>query len=833
MMQNRRACGRLALAALLLIGCPSQDEDTPLDLGKDAPIDVAEDTTDGTGDDGNATDLPDADTGPELVCGAAPKVSEPFPAKEIGVRITSPSGATGLLYSSATVALGGHAFGDIAKLEWSAGSQSGEITPGFFWQTSGIALDKGDNTIVVTATGANGGKATDRVVITSQPSPLQGVRLLISPDHLFVGEQRTLRFTLSVPLGEVEQDQVNLYATDEQGVDVAPPKVLKLWDDGLAAGADRCDGIGGDKVFSGCQAEKGSGPGQRCFRVKLQLGGTTILTPTTCVSIVARIDQNACLAMRQTLDQGLAAYGAAGDHAGGLSSAQLAMLESSGAVGVAEVGEAAGGHGLWVRFANGALAAVPLGIPEGFRGTPIGSRHVTLLRAHENPDEIDAAAACLSGDICPPFDRSGPHTGGAVSLDRMRELRGNGVIAFSGHGGAYFTGNAARYGWRSPANQEVWWTGEALACEALVGHAVVCTSTSDCPGGSHCVATAGGEDGGECINPTQADLALGRVVIGPSTYGITPSFVDHYLAGSLPKSIVYAGSCYSLFNGSMAMAFLGAGAGAYVGYDGLVRDEFAIEIGKRLFDGLAKDKKEIGEAMCYASDPEHPDTRALMAGSSGMTVDSPGLFNPGFELPGVQGWTVDGDGRRVTTFCGQTATEGKFMGLISTGLGFTDINGSVSQHLCIPEGIQTLTFSWKYYSAELEGTCGQQNFQDHYEVTLKKNDGATLEVLDCEVNDMCHYVAGACEPKPCKPPSDCGCGKCYEDFSGGMKETGAYKVAECLFEGQEVMTTGWIQQVVNVSSLAGTGPVTLTFSVQDKGQATNDTAILLDDIELK
>ena len=819
------------IAGLCLIGCPGGGDDPglPPDGTTAGESDVPDVVTPETSD-------PKPDAGPraQIAFENAPSYSEPFPAAQVGVRITDPSGARGHLLCTGTAVLGGVAFGEIESMSWKKGDLSGQITPSFYWQTSGIALDKGDNPITITAVGKDGSVATDTIVVTSHSCPLAGLRLRVSPDHIFAGEPRRLTFTLSLPLGTVEAGDVKLYGTGEDGANLSPLDVSDLRDDGLSTGS-RCDPVAGDLVYTGCRVADQAPPGRLCYRARVPIGLDTVATPTVCVDVLSRFDSAACFQIGKVLEAGRTAYASASAHEAGVELARTAALATASTVPVADSGLAAGGWGIWLRFSNGVLAALPLGIPDGFRGTPVGSHRAILFRAAAGGSEILQGAGKLTDKTCPPWDTRGPHEKQDATLSRFRELAGNGVIAFSAHGGAFFDGQTAGFGWRHSGYQEVIWTGEAVHCEELSSHAVACEKDSECPPGGLC-RPVGADGEGECVEQTHADLLRGRVAVGPESYGITPAFVDHYTGGLLPGSLVYAGSCHSLFNGSLAMAFLGAGAASYVGFNDIVRNGFAEHVGQLLLAGLVDDHKTIGEAMPYGWDPEHPDTHATMAGATALDLSSPGLFNAGFELPDMQGWAKDGDGRRVTSFCGETATEGKFMGLISTGLGFTTLNGAISQKLCIPAGTKTLRFSWKYFSAELPLSCATQ-FQDRWKVTLTKVDGSpAFSVLDCAVDDMCWYQEEGCTPEGCLPSKgDCDCGKCYEHFAPpGMEEKeGAYSEATCTFGEQPVQATGWVTEELDVSALAGGGPVTLTFSVKDVGQSTNDTAVLLDDVELK
>jgi hypothetical protein len=324
------------------------------------------------------------------------------------------------------------------------------------------------------------------------------------------------------------------------------------------------------------------------------------------------------------------------------------------------------------------------------------------------------------------------------------------------------------------------------------------------------------------------------VVLGDSSYGITPAFVEKYADGRLPKSLVYAGSCSSFWNSSMAMAYLGSGAAAYAGFSGPISEGFARFVGKKLFTGLMEEKKSLNESMCYATDPQHPKSHFLMAGNKSLSLNLTGIFNAGFELPALQGWRPKGDGRQVNSFCGSKAPHGQAMGLISTGLGFTQIYGEFSQRFCIPEGTQTMTFLWRYYSAELESTCGNDKYQDLWTVKFSREGAPDFDLKNCTVDAVCWSELPVCGPDfingGCKPPSDCPCGSCYETHPTEKPyavETG------CTFDGESVMSTQFISESVNVSALAGIGPVTLTFKVIDQGQSTNDTAVLIDNIQFK
>ncbi|MFT5432646.1 MAG: hypothetical protein ACI9OJ_003348 [Myxococcota bacterium] len=800
------------LLALTLCGCP----------GGGDPIETAEDALTSVSDvpeiieDTEVADVPDVMEGP-LQCDEAPEVDGPFVAHGLGVRITNPTGGGGVLYSGGSLSLGGVAFGEITSLKWTLGDESGSIVATGFWQVGGIALKSGDNLIEVVAEGP-AGTARDSVLVHVHPSLISGVDLVASPDHVYTGEERGVRVTFSYEVGNLDDESVKLVEVDATGKTL-PTTSWNLRDDG---NADSCDDVAGDRVFGACITVLQTAPGQRCFRATMETNVGTATSQLVCLDVFERISVADCLGVEQALTNANSAYTSTGDHSAGLVAARGVLTQAGATV----VGNAAGEYGVWARFPSGMLAALPLGIPSGYRGTPVDSRTALLLTTSGDDDEVIAAGSFFRPDTCPPFDTRGPHQGAAASVSRFREIRSAGIVAFAGHGGAFFEGLSEQYGWHHPGHQEIMWSGTTLNCGELQTTDTDCKTDTDCPAATHCVAVTGGEIPGTCVDDNQADLATGRLVVGPAGLGITPAFVERVADGKLPKTLVYSGACHSAYSGSLAMAFLGNGAGAYVGYSDLARSQWADAVGTQLFEGLATRAETVSEALCHSSDPKHPETETRLYGANALSAEVSGIFNQDFEQAGLLGWTRTGDARQLTSFCGQEPTQGKFMGLLSTGLGGSILNGTsgtFEQTFCIPASAKTLTFWWRFYSAELEEFCGTGGFQDRWEVTLSTSQ-TELEVKRCAMDDMCFYDTGDCQPKMCAPPSTCGCGDCYEPY---------FDVTECSFEGQPVKATAFVQETFSVTPLAGGGPVTLRISMKDAGDGVNDTAILIDDISLQ
>ncbi len=833
---------RLRRPALLLLtgallGCPESDPVVPPpDVPFAGEAVVPKDTADAA-----VPDVPqDTFVIPEVTCQKAPVATEAFPSAELGVRIVEPSGRPRFLVAGSGVVLGGRVFGNATALGWVKG-EAAAATPtpiplkGLLWQTGAIPLDVGDNVLRVIAKDAAGKTSEDRVVITAYPTAVKDVVLRAEPDTLFAAEAETIRVTLELPTSAVDATTIELQSLASDGQVEAT--LDKLRDDGDQTTASRCDAIAGDRVYSACVQVKRDDPKVPfCLRARMTVKGYgPILSPARCVPVVKRVRTAECKAFQAALNDARTAYEEAADHPAGL----LAALASLSAYGTAGASPDQGG--VWVKDdATGMLGAVPLSRDPLARGgtpatrtqtgalgaeTTVGSRRALVLRLKDGADEADIAAAALSKDQCPPYNvtsRLGPS---ADVVESLRALSGTGVLVATGHGGVFFDQLNGEPSFRHAGAQEALFLADGFNCESLPDTASPCQKNADCKAPARCVHAGGKPVPGRCLSATQADLGARRLALAPNGLALLPSFVDHYAEAGLPSSLVSVGACSSLWNGSLAMAFMGQGARVYTGWTGPVADAVATDAGTRFVQGLATDLKAAGDAFCTTEDPLHPGSRALLAGALNLSLDAPGLQNGDFELPKLAGWTAAGDGRRESSFCGQLPTEGEGHGMavISTGLGFTEASGSIEQRFCVPKGVNSLVFFWKYYSAELELSCGTLDYQDRFRVLATPDGKAPVELLKCTVSDVCLYDTAACLPKPCKPPSSCGCGKCYEPYS-------AVPASTCTFDGQPVMATGFTKKSINVSAYAGQGPITLRFEVTDGGQKTNDTAILLDAI---
>ncbi len=259
------------------------------------------------------------------------------------------------------------------------------------------------------------------------------------------------------------------------------------------------------------------------------------------------------------------------------------------------------------------------------------------------------------------------------------------------------------------------------------------------------------------------------------------------------------------------MEFFGAGAKAVVGYSGYVTSEFAYQQGSAFWSALVEEMKLTGDSLPEANveDPDNPGSRMRLLGAPNLNATNADLINPSWETGDLTGWQSTGDGRVISRLGITVPVEGKFMSIISTGLGYTPQTGEIYQTFCIPEDKIEMSFYWKFYSEEFKEWCGSI-YQDTFEGTLEGDDGM-ISFVNASVDDLC-------------PPQECtGCGGQYD----GLIQ------ADVIFDQGDVWMTHWRKAASNVMALAGAGAVTLRFFATDKGDSIYDTAILIDTVKFK
>lgn len=768
-----------------------------------------------------------------------------FPSKELLIKITGPSGSGYATSPGGIVSIAGVVFGTPDKITWISPNGTGVAVGAPFWQTDGIILKEGDNLITVIAQKGSE-QSTDTIVITYNPEFMFSGNLEVRPPALFVGETQKIYATIALgPFGSLVGSTLDLLEVQETGEMIS--SLGAMFDDGSNGDEIQKDGVYTRQVDFKCTT-----PGFVYLRagamVKGAFGKTyKALSAIAKIECVQRITPSACSSHQKTLIDAKQAYlNAISSSSGSPRESAIAVLK--GDPNVKEVSNQADEDGLWVLWDDGVLGAINLGHPDvrgsqeddqdwdsvssaitvedgSFQQIPILSRKTLLLSPFASEfgnDEIKFVQSIASVSECPYFNIKGTYVDAGANLSRFREWVDSGIFAIATHGETYFKTLSPqakqRYGWKHLGSHEVLWTGEAINCGNLTQSVKTCTSASQCPQGTFCMITQATYTGGTmnasgiCYDATQIDLATGRVVLGDKTYGVTPAFFLKYgLSHKAPQSLIYLGACKSLYNGSLASSFFASGAKSVIGYTNVVSNQFAIKQGSNFFAQMIEQKNTVGQAFGVgAQDPEHQGSFFSMFGARNLTVSFSDILNPSFETGDLTAWEKDGDARVITKLGIAGPTSGKFMGIISTGLGFTTQTGSIEQTFCIPQGKKTFSFFWKYYSEEFHEWCGSQ-YQDTFTASFTTKTGVNINVVNLAVDNLC-------------AKNDCfGCGSHYVGLTP----------SDVQFDQGDNHKTDWQKATYNISSLAGTGPVTLKFFCTDKGDSIYDTAVLIDNIKFE
>lgn len=799
------------------------------------------------------------DDGP--VDSGSPDVAESpfFPSEDLFLKILGPSAREVVSSAGSLVSVSGILFGKADTIEWSSPKGSGSITPEHFWLSDAIELDPGDNLVTVTARqGARTASDTVRIVYT--PGFLFTREPEVKPDTGFVGESVKTQFTIRLGQGAtLGENAIKLYSTQ---ADLSPDQVVgTMKDDGDVSSSG--DEILSDGVFSFSMNVKCNAEGRMSWRVGISVesGVSSYIAYSQPVTVecMPHLTSTECQAV---LDTQKAAKDLWEQKKGttDLESARAAVLAYlQGVATVDEAGLEAGGNGAWVRYKSGVLGVLSLS-PEGIRaggGEPgagddpaddddgdglasassallgvaeIASKSTYVLSPYASKlgqnDETDQIHQWLKDKACPTYDLVAQE-GAQVSLERMRSGMGAGILVLATHGDTFFGGMKAAaydsYAWGHKGAQETLFLGEAASCSALLTGVKSCYGAGTCPEGTECVITeaAGTSLSGTCVDRTQADLKRGRVAItGDGTFAVLPSFVERYGHGAMPDSLVYLGACRTAYNGTLAAEFLGAGAMAIAAFTGYVSSEFAALKGKEFFHALIEQDKVTGLAFPSTDleDPANKGSKFVMIGANDLTVTNSVIANEGFERSDLTGWTADGDGRVITRLGVTKPVSGKFMGILSTGLGFTVETGNIEQTFCIPPETYAFSFFWKFYSEEFHEFCGSE-FQDTFKARFVDAKGAEYTVVDVAVDDLCN-------------PEDCG-GCCDDGKCVGLVESDVQ-----FDKGDTHVVPKWQRAKMklvddNNNPIMATGPVTLSFFGTDKGDSIYDTVVLVDGLQFK
>jgi hypothetical protein len=301
----------------------------------------------------------------------------------------------------------------------------------------------------------------------------------------------------------------------------------------------------------------------------------------------------------------------------------------------------------------------------------------------------------------------------------------------------------------------------------------------------------------------------GTVKNKKDVYAIRAPFISD-LANTFPNSVIFNGSCESTMNPDLGNAFLGKGAKAYYGFTKVVNTPFCKRMADTVVKRLAMDLKTTGEAfMSGQSDPTKPFAVYEIKGQNDVHyADS--LINGDFEYGKIYGWTKTGDGRVISQLGHLSPTGGSYMGIISTGLGFTTSTGRISQTFTVDKNQTQLKIHWNFLSEEFLEYIGS-TYQDYFKVVIKTSDGIEHVLMNKTVDGIASDF-GASYPPP---------------VAGNLISVSP----EIVFDQGGVYMTDWQTSTFDISVYQGKR-ITLILTANDIGDSIYDTAILLDDIAI-
>ncbi len=758
------------------------------------------------------------------------------------VFITRPSGEPGFTTSSSPIMLEGFAEDDdgIAEITWqnAATDGSGTANPATSWSIASVELVEGDNRITVQATDTTGEANQAEVLAVYNPYLAFQDRVIFSETEVHPVHVLPVLVTVGiVPNENLVAGSVKLIRVDPED-HAELQEVAQLYDDGTL---ENGDDIAADWTFSTLLHVDALVPGYRYYRVTAltEDGGVEhqALSEVIEVAVLPRMTQ-------ADFDELYAVADAAMERVDAGQSAEetAAWLREQPDVAIAEASE--GGRGVWWVYENGILGGLVVPSPDHRGGAAAQSRLSARGRARpsarsgerlepacrgergepgtmrplageDDPFAIDNHDALYVGPFvwdfgasddyngawnivaqshCPTLTptelkndaREDTNTGPSV----WRSLSNYGAVVICSHGDTWFQGLFGvwedRFGDQSHDDPDLadprfgmrWWQKPFAQ-----------------------VVVAAWKPASALLH--QKDVMMHRLVIMPTLgFGITPSYIKHY-AKSFPKSIVWVGSCRSLYNKTMASAFIANGAQAYYGFSEYVLPSYAQPVGTTVFEQLVNQQKTVQEAFDQAvgdHGPHDGDVPAyfLRAGIPQAHIGDEVPTNGSFE-EGLSGWNPTGDCRAISSLGAVSPQHESRMSIVSTGLGAVLASTSVlTQTFCVPQSAENLTFQYNVVSEEPDEWVGTE-FDDKFSARLKVGDGGWQLLAFESINGSSWTPLGG-------------------DYFGGGDDTTYH--------------TGWRDVSHSLADARGQD-VTLEFRVWDRGDSIYDTAALIDQVEIE
>jgi hypothetical protein len=375
-----------------------------------------------------------------------------------------------------------------------------------------------------------------------------------------------------------------------------------------------------------------------------------------------------------------------------------------------------------------------------------------------------------------PHYSTGPWTG---TIDAFKYLNQYGAIVTTSHGDSFYSGLWTW--WKDKFGESIPWYADYFSEVCILANVAVTPANR--------------------IDYEQELVSQRLAIVHTSSgqgYVILPAFI-RFWSGTFPKSLVYVAACRSTYNNSMANAFLGKGAETYFGYSNYVLVDFAFTHGLKIFDEMIKSAKNTGEVTGVgdvSNDPPY-NARFDRIGATNLAFDL-GLKNGDFETGNTVGWTGAGDTRVINSLGPLQPPSGKYMAIVSTGLGsVSDSLSSLEQKFRIPVWATTITFRYNVVSEEPMEYVGSI-FDDQATVEITGDAGTSSLAYESVNTSVWLPISGI-------------------DFAGG---------------DSTVFQTGWKTITADVTAHQGKF-VTLSIRCWDSGDSIYDTAIVIDAFKIK
>ncbi|WP_159887524.1 S-layer homology domain-containing protein [Paenibacillus puerhi] len=639
------------------------------------------------------------------------------------------------------------------------------------WYIPRIKLKPGTNKISLKAFDKAGNEASKQLEYEYNPYYAFQEELILSEPHLFVNEAKSVKFSIKLNNSSSSKpDKIVLVRVSSDG---ASTPLIALNDDGNIAFGDD---IGGDGEYSGIYEIQEHEPGTLMFRAELETPLGKLASNESRIEILTR---TTAVHYQQFVDVSEKLR-----HLDGQLLGKSAEQRAEGLIKwldqeayIRDSGLSASEGSIWFSSTEGLKGAYLLR-----SGDTKGAEGVTGQWTNTTSGSTTSVAAYTSSNnvlIASPFASKGLT---AAAYDELQKK----FDATQGY-------NVNRL------------KDEAVTVEIfkkLGSYGVILLDThGEIYGGKleeKQVILTGEKATAANKDKYEADVKAERLVIIDGNYAVTPDFFTFYKV-TLPNSLIFNASCLSLSKGGFAEVFLQSGAKTYLGYTGAIKVSEDQAIVTKLFEALLTQNQTAGEAYDHIKKNAIAGNNLLqLDGERKLSIRSES-FNTSFEDQSLDAWDKQGDVRVVTQLGSILPTHGKYMALLSTGMNAVeDSFSSISRSITVPEGAQSIIFNYNVVSEEPMEWVDSE-YDDRFVASLSFPDGTSVTLATEAVNSST-----------------------WTSIPGLNLDGG----------DQTAYMTTWNRVQLDISQYSGKGKGTITFFVEDQGDADYDTVILLDDIAI-